>query len=247
MPLKLAAFDLEIAGSIPDDSGRWRDFSPLGITCAACALGGGSEPRLWQGVPRLTREEGRGLVRDLMGLVDQGFTLVTWNGCGFDFAVLAEETGMVDECAELAMGHVDMMLIVTFTKGHRLALQTALLGAGLPGKLKAVRLSDGTLVEDMDGARAPGLWAAGEHEAVLAYLRQDVAQTLELAHAVLRTKAIRWTSKRGLRQQVLCPKLLTARECLKIPEPDTSWMDAAPKRTDFLDWMPAYAARRGVD
>jgi len=243
MSQKLVAFDLEIAKVIPDDAGSWRDHAPLGITCAACALGHDSEPLVWQGVPCMTREGCSGLVRDLMELVNQGFTIVTWNGCGFDFAVLAEETGMYGECAELAMGHVDMMLMVTFTKGHRLALQTALVGAGLPGKLKSVRLSDGSLIEDMDGAKAPQLWAAGEHDAVLAYLKQDVAQTLELAYDILKTRSIRWTSRRNLRQQVVCPRLMTVRECLKIPEPDTSWMDAAPKRADFLDWMPAFAVR----
>ena len=40
------------------------------------------------------------------------------DGCGFDFAVLAQETGMVKECAELAINHVDLMLIVTFQKGY---------------------------------------------------------------------------------------------------------------------------------
>ena len=236
--MNLASFDLEIAKPIPDDASDWKQYSPLGIACAAVEFGDSSEPLTWHGVPQMTRAACQQMVGDCLDLVKKGYTFVTWNGCSFDFAVLAEESGMVDECAELAINHVDIMLMVTFTKGWYLALQKALKGAGLEGKLTRVTLSTGEVITDMDGAKAPRLWAAGEYDAVLAYLRYDVQQTLKLAHAVQRNKVLRWTSNRGRAQYVRFDRLLTVRECFRIPEPDTSWMTDPPSRTRFVEWMP---------
>jgi hypothetical protein len=235
--VKLATFDLEIAAQIPDGVDDWSAYEPLGISCAAVALSGVSEVRFWSGVPRMTREQCRQLVLDLIQLEDDGFTLVTWNGCGFDFRVLAQESGLVDECGRLAFGHVDLMLVVTFTKGWYLSLQKALEGAGLSGKLKRVALSDGSVLEGMGGAQAPQLWAAGEHQAVFAYLEQDVAQLLELANHVSVEREIRWVSNAGNPQTVRFPRLLTVQECFRIPEPDTSWMTDPPSRDQFVAWF----------
>jgi hypothetical protein len=236
--MKLASFDLEIAKPLPDGASDWKKYSPLGIACAAVALNDSSEPVFWHGVPQMTRTECQQMVRDCVDLVNMGYTFLTWNGCSFDFGVLAEESGMYDECAELAINHVDMMLMVTFTKGWYLSLQKALKGAGLEGKLTRVTISTGEVITDMDGAKAPRLWAAGEYDAVLAYLRYDVQQTLKLAYAVQRNKAIRWTSNSGRAQQVSFDRLLTVRESFRIPEPDTSWMTDPPSRMRFVEWMP---------
>ena len=235
--MKLAAFDLEIAKEIPDGVDDWQTVAPLGISCAAVALSDEDEPRFWKGIPQMTEAECRSLVTDLQTLQENGYTFLTWNGCGFDFAVLAQESGLKDECAALAMTHVDLMLMVTFRKGWFLSLEKALKGAGLPGKLKEVTLSNGTMVNDMDGAKAPGFWAAGEHEAVLAYLREDVNQMLRLADVIREKKAIRWRSNSGNPQVVSVSKLLAVRECLEIPEPDVSWMDNPPSRQAFVRWM----------
>lgn len=234
---KLAAFDLEIAKAIPDGIDDWHSVAPLGISCAAIALGDQDEPLFWQAPTQLARADCQALVRKLQELAGAGYTLLTWNGCSFDFAVLAQESGLRAECAELAMDHVDLMLIVTFTKGWYLSLQKALEGAGLGGKLKSVTLSDGTQLHDMDGSQAPRLWAAGEYAAVLAYLREDVLRLLKLAEVVQRKKAIRWTSGSGKPQAVAIHSLLTVRECFDIPEPDVSWMSHPPSRQQFVKWM----------
>jgi hypothetical protein len=235
--LKLAAFDLEIAAEIPDDVSDWTSYGPLGISCAAVAMSDVTPVRFWSGIPQLTKAEATQLVADLSELRTEGYTLVTWNGCGFDFRVLAQESGLVEECGRLAMNHVDLMLLVTFTKGWYLSLQKALEGAGLSGKLKQVALSDGSILDGMDGAQAPRLWASGEHEAVLAYLEQDVAQLLELAHHAAARQEIRWISNAGNPQRVRFPRLLTVDECFNIPEPDTSWMSDPPSREQFVAWM----------
>lgn len=235
--MKLASFDLEIAAVFPEDLEDWARQPDLGISCAALALSDSREVRLWSAFPRLTREEAAGIVHELMELVEAGYTLVTWNGCAFDFRILAEESGLLAEASGLAWKHVDLMLMVTFTKGHYLGLQKALEGAGLPGKLKAVQLSDGSLLGDMDGAKAPALWAQGEEEAVIEYLKQDVRQQLQLAQSVLEQGSIRWISNSGNRQIVPFSRLLTVEECFDLPSPDTSWMSDPPTREQFVAWM----------
>ncbi len=234
--MKLASFDIEIASVVPESVEDWSKVPGLGIGCAAIALSGSNEVQVWEGKPRFEKQKSVDLVNRLTELRDQGYMLITWNGCSFDFRVLAEESGSIQRCGQLALNHVDLMVMVTFTKGWYLSLQAALEGAGLSGKLRSVQLSDGSQIYDMEGSKAPELWAAGEHEAVLAYLKEDVAQLLELAQSVERRGRISWTSRSGNPQQINFSKLLTVTECLSIPEPDTSWMSDPPTREQFVDW-----------
>lgn len=184
------------------------------------------------------------MVRDLQNYVNNGYKIVTWNGCGFDFAVLAHESGLVHECAALALDHIDLMLIVTFTKGWYLSLQKALIGAGLKGKRKKVTLNDGTILRDMSGGMAPKLWRDGEYSAVLSYLSDDVTELVALAENIERQKVIRWTSTNGKPMFLSVPDLLTVQKCFRIPKPDTSWMKDAPTREQFIDWMPQHFSRK---
>jgi len=235
--MKLAAFDLEIAKLLPENASDLLGYGPLGISCAALAADDRPEIGLWQGFPQQTRQECQKLVGDLIDYVASGYTLLTWNGCNFDFRVLAQESGMDRECGQLALNHVDLMLFVTFSKGWLLGLDKALAGAGIAGKLKEVTLSTGETVA-VKGALAPALWARREFDAVLAYLKTDVAQTLALGKAVDAARILRWTSSAGKSQSVSVPRLLTVKECFALPEPDTSWMSSPPRRASFVNWIP---------
>ena len=113
--MKLAAFDLETLHEIPED-GDWELIAPVGISCAAVAFSDLEQPAFWMCIPQITRAGCQQIVADLQKIVSRVYMLVTWNGCGFDFAVLAQESGMYKECAALALQHVYLMLIVTFTK-----------------------------------------------------------------------------------------------------------------------------------
>lgn len=236
---KLAAFDIEIAREIPEGAKDWKPYRPLGISCAAIQLSH-DDPRgrtlFHQGRPQMAQDDCVLLVAELMSLVKDGYTLVTFNGLNFDFDILAEESGLVEECAMLARSHVDLMFIVVATRGHYLGLDTACKGMGVEGKLKEVQLASGEMLSGMDGARAPELWAAGEYDAVLDYLADDVRSTLELAEAIAEQRAICWTARSGRPNIVRVPKLYTVEECLALPEPDTSWMSDPPRREDFLAW-----------
>ncbi len=238
--MKFASFDIEIAKDLPDDFDNWEDFAPLGITCAAVAFSDREEVRYWHSPGRLKRDKCVELVHDLQEIVDQGYSLLSWNGAGFDFHVLALESGLFEECGKLAAHHIDMMLLVTFQKGWYLGLEKALKGAGLKGKLKYVKLSDGTELTDMKGSKAPRLWAEGEYKAVLEYLREDVIQPIKLAEDIQRTGSIRWTSNSGNPQLVKIERLRTVIECFEIPEPDVSWMKNPPTREQFVSWIPNY-------
>ncbi len=232
--MKFASFDLETA-DVADP--LWMSE----ISCAGVAL----EQELtrpmfvpWSAVPHLSQGDCERMVSDFMHLEEDGYTFLTWNGAGFDFRILAERSGMFNECAQLALNHVDMMLLVTFRKGWRLSLQAALKGAGLEGKLKTVTLSTGEEITDMSGSKAPELWQAGEYQAVFDYLKEDVLQPLALARHIEKYSVIKWTSKNGRLQSVYVPKLITVRECFTLPEPDISWMTDPPTRESFVEWMP---------
>jgi hypothetical protein len=112
MTRKYLAFDIESA-RLPD--GDWRSCRPLGISCAATLLADSDEPKLWHGgdrarpADRMIREEAAELVQYLSAQVEHGYTLLTWNGVGFDLDVLAEESGLLETCRTLALAHVDTM------------------------------------------------------------------------------------------------------------------------------------------
>ena len=241
--MKFAAFDLETAKLIPETASDLKQYMPLGISCAALAYGDRAGVTIWQGVPQMDKAACQKIVSELREAVNNGYTLLTWNGCGFDFSVLAQESGLTEKCSDLALGHVDLMLLVTFTKGHFLGLDKALTGAGLGGKVKTLTLSDGTVLTSMSGAMAPHLWARGEYQAVLNYLRADVTQLLGLVRVISTRKQIEWTSNSGRPQSVPVSRFLLAKECFGTPEPDVSWMDNPPPREQFVEWIPGWRQR----
>ena len=137
---KYLAFDIETA-KLPENASDWRSCRPLGISCAATLLGDADQPKLWHGgkertcpADRMSREDAAALVRYLSKQVAEGYTLLTWNGVGFDLDVLAEESGMFDRCRVLALGHVDMMFHVLCRLGYGVSLDAAARGMGVDGK-----------------------------------------------------------------------------------------------------------------
>ncbi len=234
MSCKFLAFDIETAKEVPGDFADWPKHRPLGICCAATVAGDTDEVRLWQGgnddcrpTARMTAAEAGELVKYLLEMMRQGYTIVTWNGLQFDFDVLAEESQLLDECRELARGHVDMMFHVVCEKGHLLGLEAAAKGMKIPGK------TDG-----MSGMLAPEMWAGGEFEQVLKYVEQDARCTLQVAEACERKRSLRWITQRGKSSRMGLPKgWFTVEQALKLPLPDTSWMTRPIKRIQFTRWL----------
>jgi hypothetical protein len=232
--MNFLAFDIETARRTPDGE-EWLSHRPLGISCYALAWreadgvktvsnygkDGAGTPQ-----PQMSRAECQALVHQLMNYVSQGFTLLTWNGLGFDFNVLAEESGMHAACCELARAHVDMMFHFFCLQGYPLGLNAAAKGMGLAGK-----------VEGMDGSQAPLLWQQGAYDKVLTYVTQDVITTLELAAAVATRSQIRWRTRKGKPNRVTISHWLTVTEALALPLPSATWLRKPMPRERFTSWM----------
>ena len=91
---------------------------------------------------------------------------------------------MLSECAELALGHVDMMFHAVCQLGHRLSLGKAAEGLGLGEKTGSA--SD-----------APAMWAEGRYDEVLRYNVQDARLTLAVAGESQRRGELVWITARG--------------------------------------------------
>lgn len=233
---KYLAFDIEIAEKQLEDKEDWKIYRPLGIICAAAiAATDVSQNAQWSWFghdeyvdgrfsAKMSKSEVQRIVRILESLTDLGYKILTWNGLGFDFDILAEESKMYDECKALALNHIDMMFHFFCSKGFPLGLDAAAKGMSLPGKL-----------EGMDGAKAPEIWPDDPYK-VLAYCSLDVKNTLALAEAVEKMGHLDWTARSGKANSWECSKWLTVKEAMALPEPDTSWMTDPWTRSKFYGW-----------
>lgn len=240
MNRRWVAFDIETAAILSkEEMSNWRRHRPLGVICAAtCASF--DDPVLHYSTdnfsfPRekMTRSDAQELVHYLLHMRARGYTIVTWNGLAFDFDVLAEESGLFDECVELALQHVDMMFHVVCLRGHYLGLDKAAKGLGLSGKTAG-----------RSGADAPLLWLEGRFDEVLEYVAQDAYTTLQVAQEVERRGALQWTSASGRTNVVEIERWLTVEEALQLPESDVSWMSAPVDRMKLLEWTCIQERRR---
>ena len=231
--MKYLAFDLEIAAIIPEGETDWKAYRPLGVTCAATFPSDEEQPYTWRSIdendnmlPRMTNDDLISLVEYLQFMAARGYTILTWNGLSFDFDVLAEESGMHAQCAELAMNHVDMMYHVFCLRGHYLGLDKVAKGLGLPGK-----------TEGMNGSQAPQMWADGEFAEVLEYVAQDVRTTMAVALEAERIGGVQWVSASGRTNVIDLDRWMPVNEALTLPHPDTSWMKNPVSREKFTAWM----------
>lgn len=229
------AFDIETAKVLPESVGDLMDHRPLGVACVAAVASDQEEPIVWFGrngdgpAPQMSREEVCSLLADLCAWVERGYTLVSWNGLHFDFNILAEESGLVEECAGLALDHVDMMFQIVCELGYPVALGKAAEGFGLPGKCGG-----------MTGYDAPLLWAAGRHREVVDYNVQDARLALAIAREAERRREFVWLTRRGtVGRMPLEQGWQPVSSALSLPLPDTSWMSDPPTRADFTAWLPA--------
>lgn len=234
MARKYLAFDLETAKVVQGRSFSLAKERPLGITCIATLKSGEESPGLWyssdaQGKPepQMNTADLERFIESLDEAVADGFTVVTWNGLGFDFDVLAEESCKLNACRQLARSHVDMLYHVFCEKGFPVSLSNA--AAGLEVESKS---------GDVDGMDAPVLWAEGRHQEVLDYVAQDVRATLAVALAAEERRQFRWITAKGRTSYFpLRDGWINVETAKKLPEPDTSWMDRPIPRSRFDGWL----------
>jgi hypothetical protein len=239
MTRKFLAFDIETATDVPGDDFNWKPFRPLGISCAATLSTEDESPKLWHGrkenstpTSKMQKNEVASLVDYLIAMADSGFTIVTWNGLAFDFNVLAEESGRLAECRQLALEQVDMMFHIFCVKGFPVGLDSAARGTGIAGKPAG-----------MSGVKAPQLWLEGRHQEVLDYVAQDVRTTLKLASVCDQRRTLKWMTRKGSPSVCSLPNgWLNVKDALRLPEPDTSWMDSPMSRSGFTAWLQSHGA-----
>jgi len=228
------AFDIETAKDVPGEGFVWRPHRPLGISCAATLASDAERPILWYGrrpdgspSAGMNRGESLELATYLSQMANNGYTVLTWNGLGFDFDILAEESGNFDLCKQCALGHVDMMFHLLCLLGYPVGLEKAAQGMGLKGKPAG-----------MSGEKVPPLWAAGHHQQVLDYVSQDVRIALDVAQAVEKRRRFEWITRKGTRGFAPLPNgWLSVEHAMRLPLPDTSWMTAPLSREESLAWV----------
>ena len=230
------SFDLEIVKDL-EDANKWKEERPLGISCAALLLDDNPLSELYYheefDLPisgAMDKAELAYLVGTMVSAQENNIPIVTWNGLGFDFDVLAEESGLYDECKELALNHIDMMFQFFCMRGFPVGLDATAKGLGLGGKMAG-----------MTGAKAPELWRSdklSDRLKVLRYVHQDVVSTLGVYEKTVELNALTWITKKGkYSTQPLGAGWKTVKECLDFPTPDNSWMDTPLNREDFYSWI----------
>ena len=210
-----------------------------GIACIGIALADVEEPiRIYQqemdgGIAkRLTAKRILDSVEFVYQYRKQGYTLVSWNGAGFDLRKMAElleaTPAAVRLLRQLASDHIDMMFHCLAVKGYPVSLRAACEGTGVKGK-----------TEGMSGAQAIDLWEdPARRTEIIDYCAQDARATLDLFFKSLSRGQMNWISRKGrLNTLALSVGWMTVRAAMRTELPDTSWMDSPMPRSQFVDWL----------
>lgn len=237
---KFLCLDLEISTPIPPGTTDWATCRPYGVSCVVTKGSDHVYPLMWAnanfvgfGTKMMTLEIG--ILRTyLTNMVRNGYTLLSFNGAGFDFNVLMEEETLIFNqeqipvWKDLALNHIDIYFQIFAQKGYCKGLNHLAKAHGLTGK-----------AEGVNGALAPQMWLDGRYHEVLDYCASDVEMTLELARIGEELGFLQWQSNSGSMDSVSLPDgWLTVAEALKLPEPNTSWQGAkAWKRDKFTGWL----------
>lgn len=262
--MKVIGFDIEIADEFP--SGTKPDLlrmeRGLGVSVAAAAWE--ENLQLWASDPdknRLTVAQAREMADWLIARQEAGDLIVTWNGAGFDFPVLARECESetyTRRLALLTLNHCDIAFAMLCSLGYMIGLDTAAKALRLSGKLPG-----------MSGALAPILWSGTDRDLtdkeIVAiselkvrpgtpearrlcerYVIQDAVTTFQIHRELVRERVLIWRTRKGTITKtpwvpVLVglsaePRLMTCKEALEIEPPDTSWMSNPRKRSNFIGW-----------
>ena len=230
---KYCGFDIETAKILPDNFGDLHDHRPLGISCAAFWCEDEDQAEVFYSKDSDGNAAEKMSVEDLSIFIDrlieknkQGYDIVTHNGLGFDFDILAEESGRDDDCRQLALNHIDMMFHFFCGKGFVIGLNAAAKSIGI------------SKPADVDGSVAPQLWKQGDYQTVLDYVAQDCRLTLDVALTSEKNKKITWITRKGSTAYFSIPNgWLSVKEAMELPLPDTSWMDNAWERSKFTGWL----------
>lgn len=256
--MKFAFFDLETAfyteeqAALAQSDGKllniW-DIWPFGVSVAAIKLSDREEPEVWYDAECSTVHAGefpwewevasrpsrcwserftREFVDRLEQLDREGYALTTWNGTGFDFQLLYRMT-LDPVLKAICWRHIDPCFQMLCMRGFPVGLEAAAVEVG--GRSK-----------EENGISAPILWAEGNYERVIRYVKGDVIRLETVVREVCKSGGLRWRTKAGALRFQPFSHLYTVRECMQMPMPDTSWMTPDPDRGPItrpgtMGWM----------
>ncbi len=228
----MLAFDIELASVVEIPAGGDLDqLGPFDLAVAAARDDRGGS-WTWHGVengspaPKMSASDARAVLVALREKQRAGEPVVAWNGVGFDLKWLGIAADDVHLAGEVALETLDPMLQIFHARGFPIALAAAAEGLGVTQK------------KSMHGAEAPQAWARGEHARVIEYVHGDCQLTLEVAKRIVAAKSVRWITKKGTPATEPMTRLLSARELLRQPPPDQSWMTTPIPRERFFAWIP---------
>ncbi len=229
---RIVVFDIEIANEFEVEPGRDLDeYGPFDISVAATMIDG-EEPMLWYSsaadgsvAPCLTRDDARKLLLYLERLQFEGYTLVAWNGLGFDMKWIGHAAGDLPRARSVALKLFDPMYQFYKAKGFPVGLAKVGEGLGIP------------LKKLLDGKDAPSRWNAGDHQVVFDYVKSDVLLTAEVARRIQSTGGVRWITRSGNMSRLAMSPLRTVSSCRKDRLPDQSWMDKPLPDSKFTEWL----------
>ncbi len=230
------AFDIEIENVFESAPGEDIDkYGPFDISVAAMATDTG-EVKHWfekdaTGQPggHLSPIKAREMLEYLRAAQRAGVRVCAWNGLSFDLRWLGHAAGDFALAGEVALELYDPMFQFVAQRGFPVALANVAEGLGIEMK------------KLMHGADAPKRWAAGEHQLVLDYVAGDCRITALVVERIEKQREIRWRTKKGTVSSEPMRTLLTVREAMKLPLPDTSWMSEPLKREKFHAWLKPLA------
>lgn len=233
MTRKYLSFDIETAKILPQQTRDLQACRPLGITCAAALAQDRDEPFLFfsktssgEYAPRMSPADLGRMIDFLLEQMAAGYTILTHNGLGFDFDILAEESGRHADCAAIALAHVDTMFHFFCHKGFAVSLKAAAQALGI------------AKTEEAGGAIAPQLWQDKEYERVLRYVANDCRMALRIALASEQGKRLQWVTRKGTTSALpLREGWLRVKDAMELKLPDTSWLDTPWPREKFTGWL----------
>jgi len=203
---------------------------PFSISVAATKLSDVSGTIAWYDldktgapVPRWGTDFTWRFVNILQRYQEDGYTLCGWNSTGFDFRLLGALTYRV-WAIDAALDSIDPNFQSLCMRGYPVALNGAAHFHGL-GKTEE------------SGANVPLLWLLGEYDRCITYVVNDVDMLASVVSDIQVSRGLRWIANSGIANYLYMPTLLNVRHCLKLPLPDTSWMDNAITREETIQWM----------
>lgn len=155
--------------------------------------------------------------------LDDGDIIVTYNGVKNELKTLAEAADR-PKLSKVAMQIHDIAFQMYSMRGFQIAFSAACAGMHV----------EYTPVADITSS-SWGLSPSGAVDAATNYL---TALVMLWENIIYLGKVVEWTAKTGRQSKFEFGRMMTVKDSLALPEPDTRWMDKQPApRTDSLKWM----------